>query len=246
MLLNVDFRQLELLCAFWLSKDPLGCQEILTGFDIHADNQKRLGLPERVIAKIFIFRLIYGGTAGAYAHDAEFIKVSRSQEFWQGLIDKFYQKYKGLKLWHDQLLVEAMTTGRIVIPTGRTWNFTPYTNKYNKKVWPRTKILNYPVQGLGADLMVLARILVQEALGALEPIEGVPMPLLVCTVHDSIVIDCPKPLIAATANCVLQAWAKIPVMFEQYFGVPLELPCRCEIKVGPDWAHMEEWHGSIH
>ena len=67
MLLKVDAKALEWRVAVELSGDKVGLQEILDGVDNHADNQQRFGLPSRIIAKTYLFRLIYGGSAFSYA-----------------------------------------------------------------------------------------------------------------------------------------------------------------------------------
>jgi hypothetical protein len=53
-----------------------------------------LDLPSRLIAKTFVFRLIYGGSAFSYANDPEFTGVSSDPDFWQSVIDEFYTKYR--------------------------------------------------------------------------------------------------------------------------------------------------------
>ena len=72
MLLNADAKQLEWICAAYLSQDKVAIKEILGQIDQHKDNQKRFGLPSRLIAKTFVFRLIYGGGAYSYANDPNF------------------------------------------------------------------------------------------------------------------------------------------------------------------------------
>src|SRR5213596_3659755 len=100
MLINCDANALEWLGAIYHSKDRVGYEEIKAGFDQHSDNQQRLGLPSRLLSKTFLFRLIYGGSAYAYSADYEFSKVNGNTErHWQERIDKFYDKYKGLKIW---------------------------------------------------------------------------------------------------------------------------------------------------
>lgn len=240
MLVNADFKGLEVLCAFYLSNDPVGKAELLADADFHSDNQKTLGLPSRLIAKIFIFRLLFGGSAFAYANDADFESVKGDQKFWQAVIDKFYAKYRGIHAWHDSLMEQAMLTGKVVIPTGRIFTFQPETkNAQSGSVWPRTTILNYPVQGFGADLMVIARLLCHERVRRLN--HGRKDPILpVCTVHDSIVYDCPNDVVNDLCYEISMAWKEIPKEFNKWFQVALDLPCKVEIQVGHDWHNMEE------
>lgn len=206
--------------------------------DQHSDNQRRLALPSRLVAKKFLFRLIFGGTAFAYASDFEFEEVGWNARKWQAAIDSFYEKYGGLYKWHTNLLNEVMCSPehRLVMPTGRMYYYEPYL-KRGELTWPRTQILNYPVQGLGADLMTLARNLLFTSL--------VPFPeiKLISTVHDSILIDCRKKDVDFTCQMLYNAWNEIPAEFERLFGVPFNLPMRCEIQVGKDWGNMEDYKG---
>lgn len=48
---------LEVVCAAYLSKDKVLYKELRDGLDIHSDNQAKFGLPDRITAKIFKFKL---------------------------------------------------------------------------------------------------------------------------------------------------------------------------------------------
>jgi DNA polymerase I-like protein with 3'-5' exonuclease and polymerase domains len=231
VIINADAKALEWLGAVYLSGDTTGYSEIRAGIDQHQLNQEAFGLPTRLIAKTFVFRLIYGGGAYSYANDPDFMGVSTEEKFWQGIIDAFYKKYEGIHDWHQELMYEAMSTGQVRIPTGRTFPF-----KANEKgKWPRTQILNYPVQGFGADFMVLARVLLNSAL----------LPLFshglrsISTVHDSIVWDCPSTQVDDTVNLIYKTWDTIPLEFEKRFGVPFDLPTKVEVSVGKNWKETK-------
>jgi len=235
MLINADFKGLEWLAAVYLSGDATGYKEILGGVDQHGENQRSLNLPSRLIAKTFVFRLIYGGSAFAYAHYAEFAGVSTSEKYWQGIIDAFYEKYRGLKQWHDQLMETAMSEGKITIPTGRTFRFQREFQRGTREgKWPRTKILNYPVQGFGADLMMLTRNILSSKLNSLG--------LQVGTVHDSIVIDAPSANVSMIVKKIFQTWEELPLRFEKEFGQVFDLQCKVEVKIGHNLKEMEEVH----
>lgn len=233
MIVNADAKALEWFGAVYLSKDKVGYDEIWRGIDQHKQNELQFGLPDRDVAKRFVFRLIYGGSAYSYSQDVMFAAVSTDEEFWQGVIDKFYAKYSGIAEWHDSLMLQAMGQGRITIPTGRFFAFSPTPGRKGPK-WPRTQILNYPVQGFGADFMVLARVLLKrELLG----ISGVKF---ICTVHDSIVWDVEPRAVDFVVETVYRTWDKIPQAFEKYFGVELDLPPKVEVSFGPNWKDQQE------
>ena len=145
MLLNADAKQLEWICAAYLSQDKVAIKEILGQIDQHKDNQKRFGLPSRLIAKTFVFRLIYGGGAYSYANDPNFKEIG-NEEYWQKIINEFYNKYTGLKAWHDEIFLRAKKDNKLTMPTGRAYDYLPEINSQGNLKYPRTRILNYPVQ----------------------------------------------------------------------------------------------------
>lgn len=234
MLLQADAKQLEWVGATFLSQDETAIKEIWNEVDQHADNQQRFGLPSRLIAKTFVFRLIYGGSAYSYANDPNFKDIG-NEDFWQGIIDQFYNKYVGLKQWHTRIYDDARRDRSLTMPTGRVYLYEPEI-KYGKANWPRTKILNYPVQGLGADLMSIARVSLRNRL---KEKEGV---LLVNTVHDSIILDYDekKHDSIELVKIVDQCFNDVPLNFKKLFGVDFNLPMRVECEVGPDWGNMEK------
>lgn len=166
--------------------------------------------------------------------DPDFNWISNDPQFWQDIIDKFYDKYRGLQQWHTNIVRSVVETGRYVLPTGRTFRYAPYL-KGGQQKWPRTTILNYPVQGLGADLMMVARIALWRSMKR-ERLQS----LFVGTVHDSLLIESPSEEVDKVVNMVYNTWDKLPDHFEALFGIEFDLPCRVEVQVGSNWADMEE------
>jgi DNA polymerase I-like protein with 3'-5' exonuclease and polymerase domains len=234
MLLQADAKQLEWVGATYLSQDPVAIEEIWNEVDQHSDNQQRFGLPSRLIAKTFVFRLIYGGSAYSYANDPNFKDIG-GEEFWQGVIDQFYGKYVGLRDWHNKIFNDAKRERKLVMPTGRVYNYEPEF-KYNREQWPRTKILNYPVQGLGADLMAIARVSLSNRLKEKKGLK------LINTIHDSIFIDFDDrqhdtlELVKFVDKC----FNDVPANFEKLFGTKFNLPMRVECEVGKSWGDMKK------
>lgn len=150
MIVNGDAKALEWYVGTFLSQDKVAYQEIYDGVDQHTHNQETFGLPSRLIAKKFVFRLMYGGSAFSYANDPDFTEVSTSQKYWQRVIDAFYSKYKGFAKWHNDILQQATSTGRLVMPTGRVYTFEMVRNYKGELKAPATTIKNYPVSNLAA------------------------------------------------------------------------------------------------
>lgn len=238
MLVNGDVKGLEVVVAAQLSDDKVLRQEIIDKEDIHANNQRTFGLGEgkagRLVAKIFKFRLIYGGSAYSYAHDTDFMGVSSSERFWQGVIDAYYAKYSGIAEWHQWLEYEAKTTGRLTIPSGRYYPFQYEQTKWGLK-WPSTKVKNYPVQGFGADLVKLARLEFAKRLRGSETTG-----LLVSTIHDSIVVDTLEENVYNIGKMLKESVEAVPKLCEQLWDYEFTLPLSAEISAGMNKRDMTE------
>lgn len=236
MLINADAKSLELVAAAYLSQDKVLMNEIINKVPLHDDNQKRFNLPERVIAKVFVFRLIYGGSAYSYSVDPDFASVGFSQKKWQETIDSFYEKYPQLAAWHIKIVQDAIRYGYIVNPTGRQFDFVPFETPGGDLKWPRTQILNFPVQSLGADLVMLARISFWNRARKLDL-----KALLISTVHDSIVVDCPDDEVDIVCQLFHDVFRDIPENFKRMFGVEFNLPMTAEVLIGRTMGDMKEW-----
>lgn len=235
MLVNCDVKGLEIVVAAQLSGDKVLGQEIRDKVDTHANNQARFKLPDRVIAKRFIFKLLYGATAYGYSVDSDFLGVGFSQRRWQLVIDEFYDKYTGIAQWHKELVHEAQRNGQLVIPSGR---FYPITPDYSKREpWPLTIIKNYPVQGFGADLVMLARLQANKLIRSLR-LPAMP----VCTIHDSIVydVDNDEKVWYTISKLLKKAVEDVPGLVREIWKYDFYLPLTAEVQIGMNKADMSE------
>ena len=239
MLLNVDAKHLDWTTAVFLSQDEVAMKEIRDGFDLHTDNQRVFGLPSRLIAKVFLFRLIFGGSAGGFAHDPDFSECGFSVKQWEGVIEKFYHKYKGIHKWHESQIATAIKEGKLTIQTGRTWRYAPSRDWKGELKQPITMIKNYPVQGLEADLMSLARVSLYNRIKR----HGDKRILIINSVHDSILLDVPDDAVDWVSSCIASVFRDVPTNFKRLFGVDFNLPFRGELLKGTDWLNMEEVKG---
>jgi DNA polymerase I-like protein with 3'-5' exonuclease and polymerase domains len=235
-IVNGDAKGLEWVVGTYLSKDKVAYEEIWNNVDQHTLNMAAFGIPSRLIAKKFVFRLMYGGSAYSYANDADFTDTSTSTKYWQGVIDNFYKKYKGFYEWHNNILREVERTGKLVMPTGREYIFDYVRNYKGELVLPQTIIKNYPVQGLGADIMSIARVSFAKRFKKAE-IDGI----MCNSVHDSIVCDVRNSEVERVVRIFHDVFDDLPANFESIFGVPFDLPMRVEVGVGENMKELTEW-----
>jgi DNA polymerase I len=240
VLVAADVKGLEVVTCAYLSQDHVLCDEVRSKKDFHANNQQRFGFPTgdygRVKAKRFMFKLIYGGSAYGYTVDGDFVDLEYSQERWQGIIDEFYAKYRGVREWHDGLVRTAISDGMFISPSGRRYSY-PSSDVAARMWYWRPKILNYPVQGLGADLVMLARITLWKRLSQVAERELI---LPVSSVHDSIVLDIPDRMVYNISKVLRNSIVDVPRNFERCFGKPFNLPLDAEVKIGKNLKEMEK------
>lgn len=233
-LLQCDAAQLEWRVALELSRDPIGIEEVLKGADTHSLNQETFQLPSRLIAKIYLFRTIFRGSGYSFSVDPDFMHVSSSSKFWDDVNEKFYRKYAGLdkqhKVWADLVLHGKPIVG----PLGREWMVPMKLGAFGHdfKI-PWTTLTNYPVQGTGADVMMVARI------SAFRRIKASGLPVIFrSTVHDSILVDVPTEHLQEVANIFHQVFDDLIPNIKKIFGYDWVVPMACENKFGPDMKNM--------
>lgn len=233
MIVNVDFKSLEVVTAAWLSQDKIMMEEIRNGVDMHEANRLAFNLPSRGIAKILKFRILYGGTAYSFSVDPDFTEVSKKVSFWEEVIEKYYEKYKDLYKWHLSLIKQAKETGFTKTPFGRVYQFESKKNYKGELVWPITDIKNYPVQGTGADIVCMSRVMIFKKFAGLQS-------KLISTVHDSIVADCTQEEVDLVCQIFRDEISKTPEYLSKYYGVDFNLPLLGEVSIGKNMKELEE------
>ncbi len=218
-----------------LANDQVGIAEIIRGEDTHAKNQTAFDLPSRLIAKIFLFRTIFRGSGWSFANDPDFMHVSSSSKFWDGMNEKFYAKYKGIDKCHDRWK-DIVVSGRpIEGPLGRSWTIPMGRDYKGELKVPLTTLSNYPVQGTGADVMMLARIMAYKRIKK----EKIPCDFR-STVHDSICVDAQSCYAQPLTNLFAQVFDDLPKEIHKVFGYNWIVPMTCETKGGPNMKDQKK------
>jgi len=242
-IVNADAKQLEWRGIVELSRDKVALEEILNDVDFHRVNQERFKLPSRLIAKVFLFRWIYLGSAYAYSKDPDFSSIG-GQSFWQKIIDSFNDKYEGIYNYHRACADEVYRTGSIVSPvTGRHYLFKQRERR-GQLEYNLSEVVNYPVQGFGADLMALIRSMIYEQI-ILNGWQDVVLPIL--SVHDSVMYDClPKLLTSGSvpwhniSMVIKDCFKNVGQEWKKVYGSELLVPHDCEVQVGINWKYLHK------
>jgi DNA polymerase I-like protein with 3'-5' exonuclease and polymerase domains len=240
VLIQCDASQLEWRVCLELCQDETGIQEILDKADVHSLNEKAFQLPSRLIAKIYLFRTIFNhGKGYAFTMDPDFMHVSTSVKYWDDVGQKFYSKYAGLEKLYQKNMALVAAGKPLEGPLGRFWPLEMERGWNGELKIPETKVVNYPTQGTGADVMTIARISFWNRLKKLHQPQ-VHLVRLVSSVHDSIVVDAPTHLLQCITDLFHQVFDDLQLNIKKLFKYDWRVPLACEVKYGVNMKDMQK------
>lgn len=215
VLVGCDASGLELRClGHYLARYDHGAYaKIILEGDIHTSNQIAAGLPERNMAKTFIYGWLYGAGSeklGSIVHGG-FKEGERLKK-------KFFEAYPQIKMLMDDVQKAVKERGYLVGLDGR-------------KMRTRSdhSALNLLLQGAGALVMKRFTIEYHEGAIAAGLIPGVDFQQ-VLSIHDEAQIECKPECVETLTKVILEAFLKAGQFFN--FRCPIE----GEVKVGETWA----------
>lgn len=229
VLLSADYSQIELRIMAHFSKDPVLVQAFKDGEDIHSRTaQEVFGVgplgqtaEHRRAAKAINFGIIYGLSAFGLAQQLGIPQKEAAQ-----FINAYFSRYKGVKAYLDNILVETRKTGMAKTLFGRIRPI-PEINASQMQLrnFAERTALNSPLQGTAADLIKLAMIAIDKRL-AKEKFGA----RMILQVHDELLFEVPEK-----ERTKLEKLLK-----EEMEGVhKLIVPLVVEVGVGPNWRDMD-------
>lgn len=230
---NADLSQLEWRVAAYLSQDPVAIHEIKSGVDYHRENAiKFFGDAQfRTDAKVFGFRLLYGGTAYGMFMDSKMPKFPLSK--WERIVEEYYTKYSRLRQWQTENIAAVIRNkGWLRLPSGRILTFDRREGTYSEK-----QIKNYPVQAFAtADIMPLAMVVIAKRMRR----DGYRSHMI-CQVHDSIVFDVVRDELDNLARLCVGTFRELPDLMRQFWGIDFNVPLDGEFEAGPDYGSLSKY-----
>ena len=201
VLLDLDYSQVELRVAAFISRSQPMIEAFQRGDDLHRLLAAKISgkAPEDVTsmdrkrAKAGNFGLLYGMSPGGFQiYAATAYDVSLTLAEAQAVHSAFFEMWDGMRQWHERSKRRAYERGYVTSPIGRTqWLSDLYSKSSFKASHASRNALNSPVQGFGSDLMQMA------AASIMGTLPGYPLPKVegahvVATVHDEICIEVPE------------------------------------------------------
>ena len=233
-LFECDYSQLELRIACHYA-DERTMQEIYSNDgDIHTrtaqfvTGKTEVTKEERGKAKAVNFGFLYGMSAKKFV---DYAKVSYgvhvTQQEATEIRARYFQTYRDLEPWYALQKRLCAMDGGVYTLFGR-FRALPeiYSQDWSEKGSAERCCINTPVQSSGSDILLSAMIEIDNTL---------PECQIVCTVHDSVLIEVPEDKVDYYKEKI-GAIMKHPSLLD-YFGVQLKVPLDIDIGVGPWGTH---------
>ena len=238
-LAELDYSQLELRVASWLSGDLNMQHAYQSGSDLHSkttellfgdtsglshDEQKR----RRTQSKSANFGFLYGMVAKTFIVYAKGYGLDLTQEDSEKIRAEFFKAYPRLLVWHEECKEFARQHGYIESPIGRKrWfdNINGYD--FKKRSADERQAINSPVQGFGSDLCTsaLAEIVFSKELDHTRfNVLG--------SVHDAILFEIKDDYVEELVP-KLQSIMENPPIVE---GLDVPIPLVADVEVSSCWG----------
>lgn len=238
-LVEIDYSQLELRVASWLSGDLNMQHAYQSGSDLHSkttellfgdtselshDEQKR----RRTQSKSANFGFLYGMVAKTFIAYAKGYGLDLTQEDSEKIRADFFNAYPRLLVWHEECKEFARQHGYIESPIGRKrWFDNINSYDFKKRSADERQAINSPVQGFGSDLCTsaLAEIVFSKELDHTRfNVLG--------SVHDAILFEIKDDYVEELVP-KLQSIMENPPIVE---GLDVPIPLVADVEVSSCWG----------
>ena len=224
-LISADYSQLELRLLAHITRDEVMLDAFQKGEDIH-NRTSRLVFGARTEAELKEARRFSKivNFAIAYAIEpwglSQRVGISRQEA--RKVIDDYYDTYKGVRRYMDEIPVQAREQGFVRSLYGRIRPL-PGINDRNGNIRraAEREAINMPIQGTASDIVKMAMLSVDEAFQR----EKLPAQMLM-QVHDELLVEC-------AAEHAEQVAATLKREMEN--AVELDVPLVAETGIGDDW-----------
>jgi DNA polymerase-1 len=232
-LLSADYSQIELRILAHFSKEEKLMEAFKENRDIHRYTasilfrikEEEVNAQQRDLAKRVNFGIIYGMSSYGLAH-----QLNISQEMAESFIESYFYRYPKVKDYIENICKEAETKGYVKTILGRKRNLPDLKSpNHQLREFARRQAINTPIQGSCADLIKLAMVNIFNELKRRK----LKTKLLI-QIHDELLFDVPKQELEEVIKIVKRNMEE---------SIKLEVPIKVNLKVGKNWAQMQEIGG---
>jgi DNA polymerase-1 len=224
-IISADYSQLELRLLAHITQDPVMLEAFQKGEDIHNRTARLVfgaktdaELKEaRRFAKIVNFAIAYAIEPWGLSQ-----RVGISREEAKKVIQDYYDTYKGVRRYMEEVPVRAREHGYVRSIYGRIRPL-PGINDRNANIRraAEREAINMPIQGTASDIVKIAMLHVDEAFKREKPNAK-----LLMQVHDELLVEAPASEAKRVAEILKQ---------EMESAVQLDVPLVAVVGIGDNW-----------
>jgi len=195
----------------------------LTAAEINNTSIDKITPAMRRQAKTLNFGVLYGMGAKSFSETAQ-IPKDQAKKF----IEEYYHDFANIKEWQEKTLAEARQTGCVRTLTGRirwVWDLISGNQKYRSLA--ERAAINFPIQGLAADIIKTAMIKINNFLQKENAINDIR---LILQIHDELIFEVKENKVEWTINNLL------PLMEQNEF---LSVPLKAQYHTGKTLADLK-------
>jgi DNA polymerase-1 len=225
-LVSADYSQIELRILAHYASDPALLESFRREEDVHTRTAAEtfgvatgeVTADQRRVAKVLNFGIAYGLSAFGLSQ-----RLDMPPREAQGIIDRYFARYAGVKRWLEAIVAEARRTGEVRTVFGRLRPMPEISarNPALRQAAERTAV-NTPIQGTAADVVKVAMLRVQAAL-ARERLDA----RMLLQVHDELVLEVAEGVVEPVSALLRR---------EMEASASLAVPLRVEVGHGRSWA----------
>lgn len=245
-IIQMDYSSLEMRILALAAGDDEMTQAFLDGADVHKDTAAmvnkvpldKVTKQQRKNAKAVNFGIAYGESPFSFApkHD---MTVDEAEQIFT---DYFKNKAK-IKAFIDEVHEFVQRNGYVVTLAGHKRMLKTAWSKDRKMLNEALRqSVNTIIQGTGAYLTNMAVSYIDEFIQSKNL-----KTKLVMTVHDSIVLDCPRDEIALMADTCKFIMENLPIPFLtiDWKGEKLRYPIGADVEIGVNYNDMADYDAEL-
>ena len=224
-IISADYSQLELRLLAHITQDPVMLEAFQKGEDIHARTARLVfgaktdaELKEaRRFAKIVNFAIAYAIEPWGLSQ-----RVGISRQEAKKVIEDYYNTYKGVRRYMEEVPVRARQHGYVRSIYGRIRPLPGITDRNaNIRKAAEREAINMPIQGTASDIVKIAMLHVDEEFkrNSLEA-------RLLMQVHDELLVEVPEREVEKVTEILKH---------EMETAVSLDVPLVADVGVGDNW-----------
>lgn len=229
VLISADYSQIELRMLAHYCQEKALVEAFAQNKDVHRLVAAEINnVPEeqvtpemRAVAKTVNFGIIYGQTGFGLS---QVLKIPQDQA--NQYITAYRRRFPAIEAFGHQCIQEAMANGYVTTILGRR-RAIPDINSpiQSRRQFGQRAALNSVIQGSAADLIKVAMVKIHRLV--MQRPQQVRM---LMQIHDELVFECEAAIAADTAAMVRT---------EMENAIPLRVPVRVDVGIGPNWHEME-------